>query len=184
MNFVKNVIGGAVIMVIALIMGVAQNTVRSDPVKLFPETRTPASVASAASSSTPTEAKSGTDLQEVSQSQYVTDRELAAGELPMARVRTVMEGGAAIIIDARSEGEFAEGHLPGALNIPIDNFIDYYNHLDEQVPTNATVIVYCQSVTCDQSENLARELRLMGYERVLVYRGGWEEWSEAGFAGE
>jgi rhodanese-related sulfurtransferase len=184
MNFAKNVIGGAIIMVIALILGVTQNAVRSDPVKLFPKAQTPATVSSTASANAPGAREDGTGSVEVSQSQHVTEEELAAGELPMARVRTIMKGAAAIILDARSGREFAEGHLPGALNIPIDNFGDYYNHLDEQVPMDATVIVYCQSVTCDQSENLARELRLMGYERVLVYRGGWEEWSEAGFPRE
>ena len=81
--------------------------------------------------------------------------------------------------DARAEGEFAEGHLPGALNIPTDNFYDY--DVDGLVPIDAAVIVYCRSVTCDLSDRLAQELRLMGYQNVVVYRGGWDEWSEAGF---
>ena len=40
LNFAKNIIGGAIIMAAALIVGIAQNAVRSDPVKLFPKVRT------------------------------------------------------------------------------------------------------------------------------------------------
>ncbi len=179
MTFAKNLIGGAVIMVVALIVGVAQNAVRSDPVKLFPKMRTPAPASSTANAATHS-TENETASEEVIKSQYVTEEELAAGELSMARMRTIMETGTAIVIDARVAEEFAKGHLPGALNIPIYDFVEYYSHLDERVPMDAMVIVYCQSVTCDESGNLAQELRLMGYERVVVYRGGWDEWSEAG----
>ena len=183
MTFAKNLVGGAIIMVIALIVGVAQNAVRSDPVKLFPKMRTPAPASSAANATTHP-AENDTASGKVVTSQYVTEEELAAGQVSMARVRTIMEAGTAIIIDARVAEEFAKGHLPGALNIPIYDFVEYYSQLDERVPIDAAVIVYCQSVTCDESANLAQELRLMGYESVVVYRGGWDEWSEAGLPTE
>jgi len=180
MTFAKNLVGGAVIMVIALIVGVAHNAVRSDPVKLLPKVRTPAAASSASNAATHEAAKNEAAPEEVSESQYVTEDELAAGEVSMARMQTIMEAETAIIIDARVADQFAKGHLPGAMNIPIYDFVEYYGQLDERVPMDAMVIVYCQSVTCDESENLAQELRLMGYERVVVYRGGWDEWSEAG----
>jgi rhodanese-related sulfurtransferase len=182
MSFAKNLIGGAAIIAIALIVGVAQNAVRSDPVRLFPKIRQPASPA--ATAATPAPSEHAAKSVEISSSPHVTKEELAAGEMSMARLRTILEGGAAIIIDARSSEQFDQGHLPGALNVPIDDFIEYHSRLDERVPIDATVIVYCQSVTCDQSENLARELGMMGYERVLVYRGGWDEWSQAGLPTE
>ena len=87
----------------------------------------------------------------------------------------------AFIIDARTAHEYAEGHIPGALNVPYDEFVDYYADLIDRVPMDATVIAYCKSVTCDLSDLLAQELKLAGYERVLLYRGGWDEWTEAGF---
>jgi rhodanese-related sulfurtransferase len=44
------------------------------------------------------------------------------------------------------------------------------------------VVCYCQSDTCEDSENLAREMKFMGYKNVLRYKGGWDEWSSAGGA--
>ena len=110
--------------------------------------------------------------------------ELAVGEVSKERLRVVLDTGTAILIDARGESEFAEGHLPGALNIPYENLFDHTATLDYEVPRDATVIVYCTSVTCDLGDKLARELRLMDYERVVLYRGGWDEWSEAGYPTE
>jgi rhodanese-related sulfurtransferase len=45
------------------------------------------------------------------------------------------------VLDVRTPGEFAEGHVPGAVNIPVDE-------LDErlaEVPKGSPVVVYCES---------------------------------------
>lgn len=183
MTFLKNLIGGAAILLFALIVGIVQNTVRSDPMKLIP--RIPAATASA-DGAKPAKPGPGTrpNIHPPADPAHpgpgaVSDEEIAAGVVAKERVKMVSELGSAIILDARSEGEFAEAHIPGAINIPYERFVDYFDTLTEQVPMDRTVICYCRSVTCDLSDNLARELRLAGYERVVVYRGGIDEWTEA-----
>jgi rhodanese-related sulfurtransferase len=183
MNLVKSLIGGIVIMVFATLIGVAQNAVRSDPIKLFPRIHKPNPRIQATPAARGAESSTPSRESEIDRAEDITDEELVEGEVSTERLRVVMEAGTPFIIDARGEGEFAEGHIPGALNIPYEKFIEYSGELN-QVPEDVTVIVYCRSITCDLSDNLARELRLMGYERVLVYRGGWDEWTEAGFPSE
>ena len=194
MRFLKNLAGGAIIIAIATVIGVAQNSARSTPGTLFPKvtkkvarkTDTPAP-AEKSSARSPAAASSGeanegrtADEARVS-SGPITANEYAAGELGKDRLRALLETGAIVLIDARSAHEFEEGHLPGAINIPYDNFVDYYNDLVDLVPMDADVVAYCRSVTCDLSDNLAQELQLAGYEKVLVYRGGWQEWTEAAY---
>lgn len=185
-NFVRVLVGGVVIMLTATVVGVAHNAVRSHPIVLFPKVQKPnASTLSpkAPTSDVPRVAEPGS-AGAVAASE-VTAEELARGELSKERLRAVMEARTAIIIDARGTSEYADGHIPGALNIPYESFFDeHYKDLEEDVPMDATVVCYCRSVTCDLSENLAQELRLMGYEKVLCYRGGWDDWSEAGFPAE
>ncbi|MDH3216145.1 MAG: rhodanese-like domain-containing protein [Candidatus Krumholzibacteria bacterium] len=187
MAFVKNLLGGVIIMVFATLVGVAQNAVRSDPITLFPKISTPAVGTTALPGNASSEMIGEEMLADEGSldptSSDVTPAELAAGELSTLRVKAVMDAGAVTIIDARGNGEYAQGHIPGALNIPYENFVEYYKNLDF-VPIDAIVIIYCRSVTCDLSDNLAQELRLMGYEKVLLYRGGWQEWSEAGLPTE
>ncbi len=197
MSFLKNLFGGAIIIAIATVIGVAQNSARSKPVTLFPkvakkiartaDTSQPSEKTSARSPGVASagETKKGRTAGEAEVSSGpVTDNEYAAGELGKDRLRALLEAGSIVLIDARSAHEFEEGHLPGAINIPFDNFVDYYNDLVDLVPMDADVVAYCRSVTCDLSDNLAQELQLAGYERVLVYRGGWQEWTEAAYPTE
>lgn len=41
-----------------------------------------------------------------------------AGPVPLARALELQGRGEAVLIDVRSEGSWAAGHIPGALNIP------------------------------------------------------------------
>ncbi|SMC28224.1 NADPH-dependent 2,4-dienoyl-CoA reductase, sulfur reductase [Clostridium acidisoli DSM 12555] len=45
-----------------------------------------------------------------------------------------------ILVDVRSEIEFANGHLEGAMNLPVDNLRENLSSLDK----NKEIIVYCQ----------------------------------------
>jgi NADPH-dependent 2,4-dienoyl-CoA reductase/sulfur reductase-like enzyme/peroxiredoxin family protein/TusA-related sulfurtransferase/rhodanese-related sulfurtransferase len=45
-----------------------------------------------------------------------------------------------ILVDVRSEIEFANGHLEGAMNLPVDNLREKLSSLDK----NKEIIVYCQ----------------------------------------
>lgn len=53
--------------------------------------------------------------------------------------RTAAEDGNAIIVDVRSQGQYAMSHVPGALLIPIDEFETRYSEL----PQNTQIITYC-----------------------------------------
>ena len=188
MRFVKEMFGGLIIIAVAGIIGLAVNSMRDKPMTLVP--RVPKAMArSAAGTDQSTESRVGSSAVKEAAEEAVdvrvggpiTDAELATGELPKERVRALLAAPEVILVDARVGSEYDEAHIPGALNVPYDRLIDYYDKLVDLVPMDATVVCYCQSVSCDLSDNLAQELRLMGYERVLVYRGGIDEWEEAGF---
>lgn len=182
MRFVKNLIGGVAIMIVATGVGVAQNAVRSDGVTLFPRISQPAKAPRVdPSNSDATTEKIAIDAGSIDPSPEVTPPEFETGRISMERVKVVIDAGTAIVIDARGEHEYDKGHLPGAINVPYDMFVEYQSVLDEQVPYDAPVIVYCTSVSCDLGEKLILELRLMDYQHIVLYPGGWDEWSEAGY---
>lgn len=73
---------------------------------------------------------------------------------------------------------FATGHLPSALNLPLDGFAENAARL---LPDRAAeIVVYCASSTCQNSELAERKLRSLGYRNVRVYRGGKAAWRDAG----
>jgi len=74
------------------------------------------------------------------------------------------------IIDSRSEARFEAEHIPGAINI---EWRQTLHHLDE-IPTDKTVVLYCDSGLLSSKAHFA--LKLVGYENVRVLLGGYADW--------
>ena len=76
-----------------------------------------------------------------------------------------------IIIDARTEREYAEGHIQGALLIPE---YEISERAEEEIPDKDTlVLVYCRSGR--RSKIAAEELVKLGYTNVKEF-GGIIDW--------
>jgi ArsR family transcriptional regulator len=86
-----------------------------------------------------------------------------------------LHDGLVTVLDVRPEDEFALGHLPGALNIPL---AELERRLAE-LPANREVIAYCRGPYCVLSFEAVAALRSRGY---LVHRleDGYPEWKAAG----
>lgn len=179
MSFIRTLLGGVALMLVATVIGVAVNAARGDGVALIVKVPK-ASVAYGETS----DDVGRIDLPAITDDRDLMAAEFAAGEVAKERVRGLLGSGKIILIDARSEHPYEEGHIPGAINVPYESFIDYWDYLQAEVPMDANIIVYCTSYDCDLGESLARELLLAGYENIIQYRGGWDEWSEAGFPTE
>ena len=76
-----------------------------------------------------------------------------------------------VILDVRTEQEYAQGHIPGAILIP-----DYeISEKAESVLTDKDqlILVYCRSGR--RSKNAAAQLEEMGYTRIREF-GGILDW--------
>ena len=79
------------------------------------------------------------------------------------------------VLDVRPDDEFALGHLPGALNIPL---AELERRLGE-LPKGREVIAYCRGPYCVLSFEAVATLRAHGY-RVRRLEDGYPEWKAAG----
>ncbi len=86
-----------------------------------------------------------------------------------------LEVGLVTVLDVRPEDEFARGHLPGALNIPVE---ELERRLGE-IPPDLEVIAYCRGPYCVLSFEAAAALRARGY-LVRRLEDGYPEWKAAG----
>lgn len=79
------------------------------------------------------------------------------------------------VIDVRTPGEFAQGHLLNALNYDWNggNFEQQISHLDKNKP----VFVYCQSGR--RSASAAAKMRELGFKEVYELDGGIIAWRNA-----
>ncbi|MDR2513285.1 MAG: rhodanese-like domain-containing protein [Puniceicoccales bacterium] len=92
--------------------------------------------------------------------------------LPEAALRLPMP----LWIDARGEGDFSRGHVPGALLLNEDNWSQAIVGVLEAWSPGRPIVVYCGSSKCSASHAVARRLRGEEYqlEPVHVLRGGWD----------
>lgn len=86
---------------------------------------------------------------------------------------------AVTLLDVRPAGEYALGHIPGALNLPIDELESDLARL----PQDQEIVAYCRGVYCILSSEAALRLRARGY-RVRRLEDGFAEWKAAGLAVE
>ena len=77
-----------------------------------------------------------------------------------------------IILDVRRVDEFADGHIPNAINIPNEDIGT--EEIDGLPDKNALIFVYCRSG--NRSKEAAKKLALLGYTRVVEI-GGILDWT-------
>jgi rhodanese-related sulfurtransferase/DNA-binding transcriptional ArsR family regulator len=76
-----------------------------------------------------------------------------------------------VVLDVRPGTEFAAGHLPGAISIPVEQLA---GRLDE-LPTDAEVVAYCRGAYCVMAHDAVRILSAHGY-RARRAEDGALEW--------
>ena len=75
------------------------------------------------------------------------------------------------VIDVRPRKEFEEGHIAGALNIPVDKL---YEQLDE-LPTDREIVAYCRGPFCVFADDAVELLREHGFNAKRLNEG-YPEW--------
>ena len=86
-------------------------------------------------------------------------------------------GSNAIWVDARPDAEFASDHVPGAVSLNEDRWNELLPQVLAVWSPEKKVVVYCSSLSCNASREVARRLRKEAQlPNVFVLKGGWEEW--------
>lgn len=83
--------------------------------------------------------------------------------------------GLVTVLDVRPPEEYAAGHLPGAVNIPLSQL---EQHLDDLDPSTE-VVAYCRGPHCVLAFDAVARLREQGFEARRL-DGGLPEWRLAG----
>jgi len=83
----------------------------------------------------------------------------------------------AIIVDVREPGEYAAGHLPGAINIP-RGLLEFT--VFKKIPdVNAKIYVYCK--TGGRASLATKTLQDMGYTNAILVPLAYAEWVKSGY---
>ena len=99
-------------------------------------------------------------------------------ELEPVSAREVLERlrkGLVTVLDVRPPEEYTSGHLPGAINVPMEKLETYLSKL----PKRREVIAYCRGPYCLMSFDAVEKLRQRGFKAKRMV-DGYPEWRAAG----
>ncbi|SET43205.1 transcriptional regulator, ArsR family [Marinobacter segnicrescens] len=83
--------------------------------------------------------------------------------------------GSVALLDVRPEDEFESGHLPDAINIPLEQL----EAMLDELPKDREIVAYCRGPYCVLSHEAVKKLRALGYQ-VRRFDEGFPEWKAAG----
>jgi len=96
---------------------------------------------------------------------------------PQALVERLAWGDQALVVlDVRTAAEYAEGHVPGAQNIPHTELAARVAELDGARARD--IVVYCRSGT--RAAQALTVLEGAGFKRLFHLQGDYQRWAEAG----
>lgn len=90
-----------------------------------------------------------------------------------------MADGLVTVLDVRPQHEFADGHLPGARNIPLAEL----ERRLEELPVDVEIVAYCRGPYCVLAFEAVATLRAKGFKAFRL-EDGFPEWKAAGLAVE
>ncbi len=91
---------------------------------------------------------------------------------PTEAKEKIEKGKNVLILDVRTEREFLDGHIKGAVNIPVDELEKRLDELKRY--KNFEIIVYCRSGA--RSKRASEILVKNGFKRVYNLSGGIIQW--------
>jgi len=95
--------------------------------------------------------------------------------VPAREVLARLKNGLITVLDVRPAEEYAAGHLPGAINVPVDRLEKYLSKL----PKRKEVVAYCRGPYCLMSFEAVEKLRKRGFKAKRL-ENGYPEWRAAG----
>lgn len=80
-------------------------------------------------------------------------------------------------IDSRSPEDFALAHIARAINISYDYLDGDGQKVVDSLDKQHEYVVYCDGGECESSLYLGRYLQGLGFSRISIFYGGWQEWT-------
>ena len=93
-------------------------------------------------------------------------------QISQEKAQEMMKSEDVIVVDVRTQEEYAQGHIPGAICVPNESIVDAQ---PEELPDlEQTILVYCRSGR--RSKEASQKLADMGYTNVYEF-GGIIDWN-------
>jgi rhodanese-related sulfurtransferase len=105
--------------------------------------------------------------------------ELEIGDITHAKA--LYDTGHVLFVDARSAEDFFDGHVKGAVSLPLGQYDEQIDGFLELYDLDRPLVTYCSGRTCQDSHRLAQLLMERGYMNISVMIDGFPGWEAEGY---
>jgi rhodanese-related sulfurtransferase len=99
----------------------------------------------------------------------------------LAVAKQIFDQGGTLFVDARSKTDFLEGHVAGAISLPVNEFDARIETFFDQYQPHQAMIIYCSGRSCQDSHHLAQKLMQFGYQNISIMIDGFPGWKAKGY---
>jgi rhodanese-related sulfurtransferase len=107
---------------------------------------------------------------------------IEAGELgiplvDLSEMQEIVASGSHLILDARSQAEYDQGHIPMAMSVPVKSFEESFPMIAPILQPDSPLVVYCSGPLCDDALLLIKRMQEAGFSNASLFldgMGGWE----------
>ena len=98
--------------------------------------------------------------------------------------KQIFDIGKTIFLDARTRDTYDEGHIKGAVSLPLGQFDDNIAEFISRHPLTTPIVTYCSGRNCKDSHELAQLLLAVGYRDIRIFVDGFPPWKQKGYPSE
>ena len=157
MNYNNHIVQSFILVALSIIVALASNTIRSKSIPLLAK-----------------------EIEQATATDMVSDEPFLL-TISLEQALDFYEKDV-LFLDARDDGYYAQGHIKGAIKNIF--FMELIFNIESIQSKTDPLVVYCGDPGCGDSEDLAYDLQDSGFTKLYVFKGGWLEWSAAGYPSE
>ena len=157
MNYNNHIVQSSILVAISIVVALASNTIRSKSIPLLAK-----------------------EIEQATATDIVSDEPFLL-TISLEQALDFYEKDV-LFLDARDDGYYAQGHIKGAIKNIF--FMELIFNIESIQSKTDPLAVYSGDPGCGDSEDLAYDLQDSGFTKLYVFKGGWLEWSAAGYPSE
>jgi rhodanese-related sulfurtransferase len=89
--------------------------------------------------------------------------------------------GETVFVDARSREDYDKSHVEGAVFLSPEDVEERFVSVQELLPEEARIVLYCYGPECDMAERVAEFLGQVGYQNMMIMSAGYAAWERSAY---